>query len=56
MKSWHVTVMEGFKQIFSKQCLGGAGESKKLFDEMKEKYPPAKKEGDPKYTVYREQY
>ena len=50
MKSWHVTVLEGYKKvIFEKVCLS-VKESKEVLKECEEKYPP------PDYKCLRELY
>lgn len=50
MKSWHVIVLEDHKKvIFDKICIN-VKQSKEVFNECVEKYPP------PKYKVLRELY
>ncbi|WP_407304037.1 hypothetical protein [Acinetobacter sp.] len=51
MKSWHIVVMNGFKQVEEFERFS-AKESKELFDELRAKY----KESHPHYAVKREWY
>jgi hypothetical protein len=49
LKSWYVTVMEGYKQVFQKKCLS-VKEARDLVDAKKKEYP------SPQYTVTRDEF
>lgn len=50
MKSWHITVLEGYKKVIIDKICFTAKESKELQKELQEKYP------EPDYKVLRELY
>ena len=37
MRFWHITVMDGYKTIFTQKCLS-VGDANKLYKEKKEEY------------------
>ena len=50
MKSWHITVLEGYKKVILEKISFSAKESKEIQKELQEKYP------EPAYKVLRELY
>lgn len=48
-KSYYIDVMEGYKTIVKKVALN-AKDANKIYEELKEKYPP------PQYLVFKEYY
>ena len=60
MKSWHVTVMQGCKQVYQRKCIS-AQQATDFLKEVKEKYKNVDAEGKPlkdhvPYQWHREQF
>lgn len=60
MKSWHVTVMQGWKQIFQEKCVS-AQRATEVLNQVKEKYKNVDADGKPlpnhtPYQYFREQF
>lgn len=53
MKSWYVTVMCGYKQVYQRKCVS-AQQATEILAKVKEDYPTV--ENGPVYSYHREQF